>query len=167
MTFDDFKREVNAAGLSARDCGNGHWQILGGGFTVNFYPETRRGPVLCVAGMRGKRGTVQDAIAEASKPQPSEATQRPSRGKIIRRRKRLIAIDPHCHWCRAALTLETSTLDHKFPVSKGGHSGDDNTVLACVNCNKKRGSDMPEAAPEERPRRRELVAVETFDPMLD
>ena len=40
-----------------------------------------------------------------------------------------------CFYCDIPLTARTSTVDHLFPVSKGGLTNDLNIVLACRWCN--------------------------------
>lgn len=45
-----------------------------------------------------------------------------------------------CHYCGQHLTLETVTLDHVKPLSKGGAMGIKNIVPACLACNRKRGN---------------------------
>lgn len=54
MKFDVFQREVTAAGLLVRQCSDSHWQIRGGKAIVNFYPATRRGDVMNIAGKSGE-----------------------------------------------------------------------------------------------------------------
>jgi 5-methylcytosine-specific restriction endonuclease McrA len=50
-------------------------------------------------------------------------------------RSRLLQLDPSCKYCGVELTLETSTLDHVIPRSKGGKTEGGNLVLACKTCN--------------------------------
>ena len=52
----------------------------------------------------------------------------------------LLKIDPHCWYCRKALTLEDSTLDHVVPRCMGGKRVN-NTVLACADCNHAKGNN--------------------------
>jgi 5-methylcytosine-specific restriction endonuclease McrA len=59
-------------------------------------------------------------------------------------RAMLFAKQKTCHWCGCELTLETSTLEHIYPLSKGGLDQPNNWTLACHACNQKRGNSMPE-----------------------
>ena len=52
MTFEEFKRSVEARELRALDHGRGHWQIVGGPKIVNWYPFSARGPILYVNGTK-------------------------------------------------------------------------------------------------------------------
>ena len=40
-----------------------------------------------------------------------------------------------CRYCSIVLTIETATVDHVIPLSKGGKDSLDNLVLACKPCN--------------------------------
>lgn len=143
-SFDIFMEIVARAGLTALDRGNGHWQITGGAMLVNYYPQ--RGTIY-VAGTVGKvRGGIQKAIAAAKNPPKMIAKcSRDGWSSNSRRiRRRLLKRSSACHWCGIALTLDTSTIDHRIPLSRGGLDNDNNRVLACEPCNTHRGSDMPE-----------------------
>lgn len=45
-----------------------------------------------------------------------------------------------CHYCGAALTDATLTVDHVRPRSKGGKTEPGNIVPACDECNQKKGN---------------------------
>lgn len=45
-----------------------------------------------------------------------------------------------CHYCGATLRRETATREHIVPLSRGGADAPGNIVLACVDCNTRRGS---------------------------
>jgi len=64
---------------------------------------------------------------------------------IILSRKNILRRDGHrCQFCgRGDLTL---TLDHVFPLSRGGEDTWENLVCACVNCNNRKGDRTPEEA---------------------
>lgn len=57
------------------------------------------------------------------------------------RRRRLLRLDPHCHYCGCELYWGNSTIDHVIPLAKGGRSRADNLVLACKACNNKKGAE--------------------------
>lgn len=45
-----------------------------------------------------------------------------------------------CHYCGQKMT--EPTLDHVVPLSKGGSDSFDNTVAACLECNKSKGDTI-------------------------
>lgn len=54
-----------------------------------------------------------------------------------------------CRYCGDAVTMETATLDHVVPVSRGGTDDPDNLAAACLMCNSvKSGRTYEEAAPD-------------------
>lgn len=146
MNWTDFKAQVESAGFKAKDCGGGHWQILGGLVPVNFYPEK---PCVYVCGaqkgIRGKRATVDNALKFAQEGTIDGNTKVPRKDLSNNRRKRIKFIlfkkDPHCHWCRVKFSgIGRARLDHKVPLDQGGSHREDNLVLACEVCDKKRGN---------------------------
>jgi 5-methylcytosine-specific restriction endonuclease McrA len=44
-----------------------------------------------------------------------------------------------CFYCRRALTLSTTTLEHKTPLSRGGTCRRGNLALCCADCNHAKG----------------------------
>ena len=48
-----------------------------------------------------------------------------------------------CVYCATPLGLEHATLDHVFPLSKGGNHAPGNLVAACEHCNQLKGSLLP------------------------
>lgn len=47
-----------------------------------------------------------------------------------------------CVWCGlvfGALSDKRLTIEHLVPIAFGGSNARDNTILACANCNRKRG----------------------------
>jgi 5-methylcytosine-specific restriction endonuclease McrA len=61
--------------------------------------------------------------------------------KLRRLRRRLWREGAACWWCRCPLTFATATLDHVVPLSQGGDMGVGNIVLACWECNHRRGEE--------------------------
>jgi len=40
-----------------------------------------------------------------------------------------------CYYCGKLLTIESYTVDHLTPLSRGGDNNLDNSVPACIQCN--------------------------------
>ena len=47
---------------------------------------------------------------------------------------------PACVWCQRELWRRDLTLEHVVPRSRGGHMTDENALIACRRCNRRRGS---------------------------
>lgn len=156
MNWEEFEGLVEKADLQPINCGRGHWQIKGGTFTVNYYPS--RGTIYVNGTHSDKRirliGGPKDAIKAATsiprrKPRHAKAN-RWSKRQVIKIRRQLLKRDPHCHWCGHRVqeiygdASNKATLEHVIPLDRGGSNGPDNLVLACKECNDKRGHDMPE-----------------------
>jgi hypothetical protein len=146
MNYEQFKSMVEAAGLTPRQCNPEHFQIRGGKFIVNFYPNTKRGQrfyVNCTA--HGATGSLGDAITAATGEfsiQPN-AAKRPSQGKTKRIKKRLMKKNPVCCYCGIKITPQIASLDHYIPRIKGGGDFDANYRLCCLNCNANKGGSLP------------------------
>lgn len=148
-SFATFADEVRRKHLTPKDCGRNHWQILGGKFSVNFYPFALAGPSYYINGFNcGSRFrvTVADAIAAANNPPIDKLHWRTRDRKRSYRvaKRRLLAQRAVCHWCPAPLDYASATLDHLIPLSRGGSNSEDNFVLACEECNKSRRNKMPD-----------------------
>lgn len=149
MIFEIFSEQVRAKGLMPRKCSDGHWQIRGGKFCVNFYPFKDGGPSFYINGMNsGSRHqiTLADAIVAANSPPITRLHRRTRERKKSYKgaKRRLLRASPFCYWCKNSLDSTTATLDHMIPLAKGGTNGMDNFVLACEGCNHDRGNAMPE-----------------------
>ncbi|MBA3313521.1 MAG: HNH endonuclease [Planctomycetaceae bacterium] len=59
-----------------------------------------------------------------------------------RRRRQLQKECPRCAYCDRDLK-GGGTLDHVIPLSRGGRTTPDNTVLACGSCNSRKGDRTP------------------------
>jgi hypothetical protein len=51
--------------------------------------------------------------------------------------------DNTCQYCFVKFPLKDLTIDHIKPKSRGGSDEHENRVLACYNCNRKKGSESP------------------------
>ena len=40
-----------------------------------------------------------------------------------------------CYYCGCKLSNGQKTIDHKFPISRGGKTSEDNLVVSCIECN--------------------------------
>lgn len=40
-----------------------------------------------------------------------------------------------CYYCGCKLSNSQKTIDHKFPISRGGKTSEDNLVVSCIECN--------------------------------
>lgn len=84
-----------------------------------------------------------------------------------RRRERLMAEDPHCHWCGSEVVYyelaahesmpgNFATIDHlhdRYSYTRRDASGEQRIVLACRACNHRRGEERTLAVPIETRRR--------------
>lgn len=141
------------AGLELRNCGKGHWQLRGGKFLVNFWPATGTIHVdgTCVGLRANRRDPVSDLIEMATTPPKMKRTgkaERPDPRKMKKVRLELWRKTPFCHWCKRVLAFRESTVDHVIPLARGGTNHVKNLVIACQECNLRRGHDMPEMATE-------------------
>lgn len=57
-------------------------------------------------------------------------------------RRRLLGGRPgvECHYCGKRITAQDATIDHVVPICRGGALGLHNIVLACRECNARKGS---------------------------
>jgi 5-methylcytosine-specific restriction endonuclease McrA len=51
-----------------------------------------------------------------------------------------------CQYCSKIITLNSGTVDHIFPKSRGGKNSWDNLVAACFKCNSKKKNRTPQEA---------------------
>lgn len=139
-------KHAKAAGVTVRKKGAGHYQILGK-LLVNYWPHSEHQTAYIQGTTRGiRRVTPARAVELSLAPPPPGLISAIARRRNNRPHRRgLIAKGGGaCHWCKAALTLDTSTIDHVIPLSRGGLDHPRNRVLACEPCNRRRGDAMPE-----------------------
>lgn len=158
MTFESFASQCSAQGLTARDCGRGHWQIDGGLVRVNYYPYSKRKTVW-VSGTHGATsfsGSVEQAIEAArGKAETMQLGKAPKLKRLtdsrVRRLKNKWYSDGQkvfCKWCKKELSREECTIDHVVPLARGGGNYESNLVPACQSCNLKRGHELGELMPD-------------------
>lgn len=155
MEFKEFESRVKAVGLVARDCGNGHWRIENGRYEVNWWPFSKKRTIYVnglSSGNTTRYGDCEAAIlAATTDPEIKRKGKRGARKKSYRRdKKRLLARDPRCYWCKCELNTQTATLDHVIPLARGGSNATDNLVLSCEPCNKDKGNALWEENDERR-----------------
>lgn len=49
-----------------------------------------------------------------------------------------------CVYCAEPLALEEATLDHVYPLARGGTHSSGNVVTACARCNRLKGDLLPQ-----------------------
>lgn len=146
MKFAKFFTKAALEGLTAKDCGNNHWRLIGGVCDVNFYPGSAR-KTIYVNGTTGNatipHGTAAMAIRFAKKGPPQMVKGKEKRKKYSGRKRRLMKFTVKCYWCKTGpLTFEEATVDHLVPLARGGSNLDENLVVSCRPCNARKGSDM-------------------------
>lgn len=55
----------------------------------------------------------------------------------------LIRDDYECGFCGCSLDLDSATIDHVVPQSKGGETSWENCIIACKACNHEKGDELP------------------------
>lgn len=127
---------------------NNHITIKGP-LTVHYYPFSKGRTAYVESTRKGCKGcTPKDALLMAEELPTrirNGGGDKPKRKQYRKYRKRLIEQGKDaCHWCGIKLTLDTSTMDHVIPLSRGGLDHECNRVLSCEPCNSERADKMPE-----------------------
>ena len=75
----------------------------------------------------------------------SRRARQPARAEHKQALKRATLRDccRRCVYCGTALSLEVATLDHVYPLAKGGPHVPGNLVAACAPCNRRKGDMLP------------------------
>lgn len=147
------ERLARAAGIRLTKPGfpsnqNGHYQIHGK-LLVNYYPDSAKKTAYVAGTKKGIQGVTPEMALEMSMREPDRVPDhmkdtRSRNSKAIRRKMFRGRETVPCCWCGEPITLETSTIEHKIPLDRGGLDNANNRVLACAPCNNKRGNNMPE-----------------------
>lgn len=131
-------------GVDYLDHGNGHIQLVGP-LTVNYYPNSKNKSAYIAGTKKGFKQVTPEEAFKMCFEAPQANGVKCKRSKNTRKiRKALFKRSNKCHWCKKSLTLDTSTIEHVIPLARGGLENANNRVLACFECNKERGNDMPE-----------------------
>ena len=131
---------VEKAGLQLVICGNGHFQIVGGKFLVNYYPNTRKGQKIYIAST--KEGISVNSIEEvihAANNLPVNLQSEERRANYTKQLKWLFRKGSQCHICLKNVERQDGSVDHIIPLSKGGLNNRNNYALAHKVCNLRKG----------------------------
>jgi len=124
-----------------------HYQLRGPVLTVNYYPLSKNRTCYVNGAVNGINNCdIKTAITIAT----GEYSKRVANGKQSRNaikwgkriKRKMLAVDPRCYWCKVTLSAPTATLEHIVPLDKGGSNRDDNLALACAHCNQSRGNSL-------------------------
>ncbi len=147
--MNDLKTIATLRGVELIKKGKGHYQLQGP-LLVNYYPNSKNKTAYVAGTFRSvKHVTPKQAVAMCFE-QPMSQGESDKRGKNTRRKRAALIRRgvTNCHWCKAPLTLDTSTLEHIIPLASNGLDNNNNRTLACKPCNNMRGSNMPELTTE-------------------
>lgn len=137
-------RESEARGIEVKDCGNGHFQIMGL-VMVNYYPNSKRQSAYISGTTKAVQWVSVEQAFELSQKLPSGLPVAKRKQSYRRAKSKMLKKHNRCHWCDCKLSANTATIDHVVPLSRGGLDHHNNRVLACYQCNQERGNSMPEA----------------------
>jgi ribonuclease HI len=121
-----------------------HFSIKGSVYNVNFYPTKKTFYINGTNAIDKKICTYQTVeelidIADGKKNFLNSLSFEKSKRKNFKQCKtQLFQSIKSCFWCNVELSLETATIEHKIPLSKGGSNRNDNLTLACFECNSQR-----------------------------
>ena len=143
--IQELKAKCAASGIELVEKVAGHFQLKGQ-LLVNYYPTSAKQSAYVAGTTVAKRRISVDAAIAMTYTAPEQAVFHKAKRKSSYKtpRNNLLKKHPYCRWCGCLLTEETATLDHIISLHKGGMNNPNNYALACVPCNNKRGSDMPE-----------------------
>lgn len=141
----ELEKLAEIKGLTVKDYGNGHYQLLGGPLLVNYYPHSRYKTAYVAGTTQGVTGVDPEKAVSMCFTAPALTKVKDKRPKNTRKiRQRLLKKIANCRWCNVPLTIDTSTLEHIIPLHRGGLDNASNRTLACAKCNGERGNNMPE-----------------------
>lgn len=127
---------------------NGHFQIQKsseGSLLVNYYPYSKNRTAYIGRTKNGFKHVEPEAAVKMALEPPPVLDKTPKRKKnYFNEKDKLYQKSQCCHWCKIPLTRKQVTLDHVVPLSRGGLDHQNNYVIACLDCNNRRGNEMPE-----------------------
>ena len=144
MSKESIASQCNLHGLEIRTHNSSHFKIVGGILPVNVY-RSKKGFTIHVEGTsKGKKikSAMEAVEAALTLPKPGQINKtKRSRHKSVKGRK--YKSSKKCHWCGVEFnSINECTADHIIPISLGGSNGDHNIVLACHDCNSRRGDKL-------------------------
>ncbi len=139
------KSKAEKAGIQYIEKGNGHVQLKGP-LLVNYYPNSKTRTAYVAGTTKGMKHVTEDQAIAMCFQVPNVPVKAKRKQNYRKQKEKLLLKSSLCHWCKANMTIETATLDHKVPLSRGGLNNFNNYVLACYACNQARGNEMPEIA---------------------
>jgi len=139
-------RLSRAAGITIEKKANGHYQLHGGKFLVNYYPHSKKQTAYIAGTFKSvKHVTIAQAVQMCFEQPESQGIHDKRQGNSRRKRTALLRKGiTTCYWCGIPLHLDNSTLEHIIPLASNGLDNANNRTLACKPCNSSRGSGMPE-----------------------
>ncbi len=110
----------------------------GGVTTIGFRNQCRK----CMA-KNTKRHSQENPDSVRERLDRRKQLERATSGEIsVTRIKALrVLLDHKCRYCGRPLTSEYE-VDHLTPISRGGTNSDGNMTLACLSCNREKGSKV-------------------------
>ena len=126
---------------------NGHFQLKGRAYLVNYYPFAKVPKVYVASTTAGMPADLRLAvnIADGRIRTFKGLPKAERKGNPKNRRKRMWERGVRsCHWCKEPLaSVEESSLEHIIPLSRGGLDNPNNWALAHKACNNARGNLLP------------------------
>ena len=143
MNGFDMKEKVEKAGLQLILCGNGHYQIAGGKFLVNYYPNTRKGQKIYIASTKeGITVSGVDEAIHAANNLPVQLDSEERRANYTKQLRWLFRKGSQCYICLKNVEKQDGSVDHIIPLSKGGLNNRNNYALAHKKCNLEKGNKV-------------------------
>lgn len=151
---------VRKAGLVLEQKSDQHFQIKGGKLLVNYYPLSKKRTAYVDSTKQGFSHIDPDTAVQMALKAPAKimdtgrhiGKRKNHRGTVNRLWEKQKGL---CHWCSKQMVRardadtekiqhDWATKDHVIPLGRGGLDHPKNIVLACHQCNRDRGNDMPE-----------------------
>lgn len=158
LTINQIKAIAEERGVQFNNCGNGHVQLVGA-VLVNYYPLSKKRTAYIGGTTEGKNYVQpEQAVRMALSPLKKDVAgitpgkrrskgYKGARGSIWRKQ------NGKCHYCKFPMLLSGNptdddymTIDHVFPLAKGGLDNANNRVGACLKCNQDKADKLPEKA---------------------
>lgn len=63
--------------------------------------------------------------------------------EALEKKRSLVSASPYCVYCQVPLDVQSGSVDHLIPRSRGGEDKDENLVLSCRPCNYAKADLLP------------------------